>query len=287
MRVPHFSQYLTLELRREDPGVTGIAQVRPELFAPGTSHIRTSLLLAMVDIVAGHTPDGPGKPATGATLDLRATILAPPPTTGVVDIRCRPLRVGRRFVVSDIGLFAAGADRAEGADRAAGGAPFARATATFLVLSLSEGAPPGRPPLLPMDEGSFDEFLGARIRDERTLVMDASRRVANGPVGTVHGGAQVLLAELAAEHALGARGRGLIATDIDIHYLDRLRAGPLAASARLASTESGTPLAVVTLSDSGDGDRPIGHAVVTFGRAQAAAHRDGRPDGRPTAASGQ
>ena len=260
-RRPHYTQLLALELARAEDAVTGTAPVRPESFAPGTSCIRPSVLLAMVDLVAGHTPDGPGKPAVGATLDLRAILLAPPPTTGQVHLRCRPLRVGRRFVSAETELFADGAE-----------APFARAWSTFAALEIGMGIPAGRPPVLPVGADSLDAFLGARVQDDSTLVLDPAPWLANGPVGTVHGGAQALLAELAAEHAMNGRAGGpapadrLVATDMEVRYLDRLRVGPLTASARPVSSTDGRPVAVVTLRDGGNDDRLVAQATLAFGK---------------------
>jgi acyl-coenzyme A thioesterase PaaI-like protein len=251
----HFAHLLAMELRPGGPVVTAGAPVRPESFVPGTSRIRTSVLLAMVDILAGHTPDGPGKPAVGATVDLRVVLLAPPPTTGRLHLRCEPLRVGRRFVVAETELSADGAAE-----------PFARAVSTFAVLDLGVGAPAGAAPLVPVEGGSFDRFVGARVRDERTLLLDTAPRLANGPVGTLHGGVQAFVAELAAEHAVRGRERGLVATDVEMRYLDRVRVGPLTASARPV-TSTAAPVVIVRLGDAGNGDRPVGHATVAFGPA--------------------
>ncbi len=251
----HFARLLALALEPGGPPVTATAPVRPESFAPGTTRVRASVLLAMVDIVAGQTPDGPGKPAVGATMDLRLVLLSSPPTTGHLHFRCEPLRVGRRFVVAETELFSDGSPL-----------PFGRAVSTFAVLDLGAGMPVGASRVVPVEGGSFDAFLGARVQDEHTLVLDSSPRLANGPAGTLHGGVQALAAELAAERVVGGRDRGLAVTDLDIRYLDRLRVGPLTASARQVPSQTGAPVAVVRLGDAGSGDRLIGHATVSFGQ---------------------
>ncbi|MCK9902087.1 hypothetical protein CC117_20595 [Parafrankia colletiae] len=250
----HFARLLALALEPGGPPVTATAPVRPESFVPGTTRIRASLLLAMVDMVAGQTPAGPGTPAVGATMDLRVVLLSPPPETGHLHFRCEPLRAGRRFVVAETELFADGSPL-----------PFARAVSTFTVLDLGAGLAAGASRVVPVEGGSFDAFLGARARDEHTLVLDSSPRLANGPVGTLHGGVQALVAELAAERVVRGSERRLAATDLDIRYLDRLRVGPLTASARQVPSPAGAPVAVVRLGDAGSGDRLIGHATVAFG----------------------
>ncbi|WP_018504327.1 hotdog family protein [Parafrankia discariae] len=85
-------------------------------------------------------------------------------------------------------------------------------------------------------------------------------------MGTLHGGVQSLVAELAAEHVLGGRERGLAVTDLDVRYLDRLRAGPLTASARRLPSATGAAVVVVRLGDAGRDGRLIGPATVTFGQ---------------------
>jgi acyl-coenzyme A thioesterase PaaI-like protein len=244
----HYIAMLAIELSREAGAVCGTVPVRPELFAPGTSRIRTALLLTMVDLVAGHAPDGP----IGPTVDLRVQILSPPPSAGRVHLRCRPLRVGARLVVAETEL------RADG-----GSEPFARSVSTFLNNSLGEGTQVGPRPVPPVPEGSLDAFLGARVADDGRLVVDPVRRLANGPIGTVQGGAQSLLAELAAARVLGGE-RPLVATDLDIRYLSRLTHGPLAATVEAVATADATPAARVRLTDAGADERLVSFVSVSF-----------------------
>jgi acyl-coenzyme A thioesterase PaaI-like protein len=247
----HFLHMLAVALGSDGEAVTGTAPVRPELFVPGTTRIRTALLLTMVDLVAGHTPDVPLAP----TVDIRVQVHAPGPTSGTLLLRCRPLRVGRRMVVSETELLAG-----------ATGVPFARALSTFLTMPLGPGAAHGPRPVPPMPTASFDEFLGARVVDERRLELDPHPRLDNGHVGTVQGGVQSLLAELAAEHALGG-GRRLVASDIDIRYLSRLAVGPLAATVEPVPSADGALNARVRLTDAGEGDRLVSYVSLTLSAA--------------------
>lgn len=247
----HFLHMLAVSLGTDGDAVTGTAPVRPELFAPGTTRIRTALLLTMVDLVAGHTPDAPLAP----TVDIRVQVLAPNPTDGTVLLRCRPLRVGSRMVVSETELL-------DGETRT----PFARALSTFLRLPVGPGAAHGPRPVPPMPVSSFDEFLGARVVGADRLELDPHPRLANGPVGTVQGGVQSLLAELAAEHTLGG-GRRLVASDLDIRYLRRLAVGPLAATVEQVPVAGGATAASVRLTDAGDDDRLVSYVSLTLTEA--------------------
>lgn len=244
----HYIRLLAVELDRAEGAGYGVAPVRPELLVPGTRRLRTGPLITMVDLVGGHTPEGP----YGPTVDMRLQVFGETPTSGGLRLECRPLRVGKRLIVAETLLFAQGRST-----------PFGRATTTFLHIRLDGTAP--RPPateLPAMAEGSFDEFLAPTVLDERTLVLDPVPRVANGFQHTVQGGAQALFAELAAQHALGG-GRPMVATDVDIRFLDKLRTGPLVATVE----PMGAFGARVRLTDADATGTLVSHVVLTMARA--------------------
>jgi acyl-coenzyme A thioesterase PaaI-like protein len=246
----HYLAKLAIELELDvATGVTtASAPVRPELFAPGTQRIRTGTLATMVDMAAGHVPVGP----VGPTIDLRVQIFGSTPTAGRVYLTCRPLRAGARLIVSET-LLRATPD----------GAPFGRALTTFMNIRLGPGVARGPKPLLEMDASSFDHFLGARIRDELTVELDPASRLGNPGQATVQGGVQALFAEIAAEHALGG-GRRMVATDLDVRYLSRLRVGPLVASVEALSSTDHQEVASVTLSDGGADHKTVGFVGITL-----------------------
>lgn len=247
----HYIAKLAVNLTRGDDGtIIGDAPVRPELFAPGTRWVRTGVLTTMVDLVSGHVPDGPH----GPTVDMRVRVVARPPTTGRIRLVARPLRIGRRLIVSETALSAG-----------PHATPFAWATSTFINNVVADFMEDHRPEAPPMDEASFDEFLGATARDEATLEVVPNPRIDNGIQLTVQGGAQALLAELAAARRLGA-GEPLVATDLDIRFLDRLHVGPLAARAVAIAGHDEVPRAHVTLFDGGKDDRVVSVVAVSMTR---------------------
>jgi acyl-coenzyme A thioesterase PaaI-like protein len=248
----HYIAMLAIELMVEGTYATGTAPIRPELLAPGTSRVRGGLLATMVDIVAGHCPNGP----VGPTLDLRLQVLSPGPSAGSVHLVCRPLRVGKRLIVSETLLYA----EAPGTSRVD---PFARALSTFMNNTFGSDALMGPKPLLGMCEASFDEFLGYGVSDDRSLVLKPQPRLANGPQGTVQGGVQALLAEIAAEHAFGC-GVPHVASDLDIRYLNKVEVGPVVATAERVPAVDGALRARVTLCDAGHGDRIISYVALTL-----------------------
>ena len=105
-------------------------------------------------------------------------------------------------------------------------------------------------------------WLGSAIG----LVNAHSERIGNGIVGTVQGGAQSLLAELAAEHALGST-KGFAVTDLDIRFLDRLRVGPLVATATVLESETAALPVTVTLTDGGDENKIVSYVTITGHRS--------------------
>lgn len=244
----HYINLLAIEVAMASPEVHGHAPVRPESFVPGTRRMRTGVLATIVDLVGGHVPTGP----LGPTVDLRVELWADPPSEGRVHLLGRPLRVGARLVVAETFLAAT-----------AGGVPFGRATTTFINESMGAPVSNGARPATPMAERSFDEFLGARVRDERSLEVDPVERISNGVQFTVQGGVQALLAEVAADHFL-RRDVPLVATDLDIRFLSRLRVGPLVAIVDELPARDGTVRARVAVADGGNGDKIVSSVALTM-----------------------
>ncbi len=203
----HFVGRLWMTVQVHDGVATARAPVQRECFAVGSTTHRTGILATYLDVVGGHAPNG----ALAPTLDLRVQVVGPTPQSGDIVFRAVPLRVGRRFVVTATTMAAADS-----------GVVFAHGVTTFLnnELNMVIPAPPPIAPY-PMAEGSFDAFVGPMVHDERSLAVQLDRRLSNGHQGTMQGGAQALLAELVAQHAIG-RGP-MTARELDIRYLDRLR----------------------------------------------------------------
>jgi acyl-coenzyme A thioesterase PaaI-like protein len=226
--------------------------VREAFFAAGTRRVRTAVLATVVDVVAGHAPEGP----VGPTVDLRLQIDSDPPTDGRVHLVSRPLRVGTRFVVGQTEL------RGDG-----GGPPFARATTTFLNNRIGDGLASWAGTVPPMPEACFDELVRYTVVDDRTLEWHPDPRVMIHEGTVVQGGAQALFAELAAQHAL-AGGRPMVAADLDVRYLGRLRDGPLVALVQPVARQDGRLAARVVLTNrDGERDGIVAFADVTLAPA--------------------
>jgi uncharacterized protein (TIGR00369 family) len=110
-------------------------------------------------------------------------------------------------------------------------------------------------------EGTLYERLGLRVVDSQTgqVELDLTKNVANS-IGTINGGAQATLIEVAAE---GMRP-GLVATDMQIHYLSQVRAGPARSSAQVLRDAADHSVVSVELVDVGNGNQLLTRATVTL-----------------------
>ncbi len=233
----HYIGNLCVRVAFDGERAWGSAPVLPQAFAPGSTTLRTGILATYVDIVGGHVPSG----ALGPTVDLRVQVVARPPTEGTIRLEGRVLRVGGRLVVAETAMHAGEEPQ-----------PFALAVSTFRNHHLGMVLPEPRSTQPVMAEASFDELLAVRVRDECTLELTPTPRLSNGVQGTVQGGVQALLAEMAAEHAVGD-GHPMTARDLDIRYLDRLGGGLLVATVERSPSDTEAVPCRVRLTDGSDG----------------------------------
>ena len=210
------------------------------MLAPGTDRPRIGVLVTLVDMVAGFLPTGPVNP----TVDLRISLVARPPSTGTMYFVCRPAKLGRRLFVGETILHTGDVER-----------PFARSTCTFMNQPMSQGPGSGGPAAEAIEVASFDEMLRPRHPDVYTAEMDAHPWVSNGPGGTIQGGVQALLAEIAAERAVKPRELALV--DLDIRFLNRVRSGPVAATAEVSPGQLDDTFVRVAITDLGDDGRLV------------------------------
>lgn len=237
----HFIAALGLELWLEDGITHGKAELRPEMWAPGTRMPRIGVLATMVDVVAGSLPTGPVNP----TVDLRISLLSLPPSEGTVLMACRPLKLGRRLYVGETALHTGDPQR-----------PFARALTTFMNEPIPGLVPFAHRASSPIAASSFDHLLDARVVAPGTVEMDGHPSVSNGFHGTIQGGAQSLLAEIAAEHALEPMG-SFLPVDLDVRFINRMRTESAVATAEVLSGDLSGVRTRVPIAESGDGGRIV------------------------------
>ena len=93
----HWVTAMGVVLEHEPPTARGRSAVLRSMLSPATGRPWLGVLATMVDLVAGHVPDGPRTP----TIDLRLQLVGPAPTEGGIDLVGRPVKVGGRLVVSE------------------------------------------------------------------------------------------------------------------------------------------------------------------------------------------
>jgi acyl-coenzyme A thioesterase PaaI-like protein len=88
----------------------GSAQVVAEMWVPGTTALRTSILAAWADVVAGHIAIGLFEPGVPVTLDLDIHLHRPPVGCDEVRMVARVQKAGRSVSVLSIDITDGGAD---------------------------------------------------------------------------------------------------------------------------------------------------------------------------------
>ncbi len=122
-------------------------------------------------------------------------------------------------------------------------------------------------PLTPLGADSYDDSLMVSEPQPGVYEMDAHEAVRNGPAGTIQGGAQALLAELAGERALEARGDHEI-FDLEIRYLNRVRTGPVRAAGEVLPGERAGVVVRVPIVEPGAEERIV--SLTTIGGQRVA-----------------
>lgn len=236
----HILVELGFSVARSGEEVRGTAQVVPEMWAPGTTSLRTSILATWVDHVAGLAAIGVLAPRVPVTLELDVHVYEQAPADGTVHAVARLVKAGRSVVVSGVDI----------TDE--DGNPVAIGAASFMVapdpgvelpsdLSLDRPADPRHRLRVP-----FAERAGCRRRGPGVAVLPRSLDGLNA-AGTVNGG----LIALAVEEAALSLTPGATLSSLALRYLRPVRTGPAVATAEVRAG-----LGRVDVRDAGGDDRP-------------------------------
>jgi acyl-coenzyme A thioesterase PaaI-like protein len=201
----------------------GSAHVIPEMWAPGTSALRTSIVATWVDIVAGHIAIGLFDPGVPVTLDLDVHLHRPPVACDEIRMVARVQKSGRSVSVLSIDI----TDEGE--------KPMGFAHATFMAAP----NPSLRMPTVVSDEGllrphppTLDVPFAERAGCERLGTGLASiplRPDGLNASGTLNGG---LLALVVEEAALSTAPDTTLSS-LSMRYVRPVRVGPALAEAEV------------------------------------------------------
>jgi acyl-coenzyme A thioesterase PaaI-like protein len=200
----------------------GSAVVSPEMHAPGTPHLRTSILAAWADVVAGYLAVETVGPRVPVTLELDVHLYRPAPGAGGVRGVGTVIKSGRS-------VFVAGVDFLDDV-----GEQFGFAAASFMAAPDKRLTIPtlsGRSPLPagPRLTVPFAERAGCVRREPGVAALAYSDDVLNAS-NTINGGLIALTAE---EAVLSLSPPGSTLASLDLRYLQPARVGPAVASAEV------------------------------------------------------
>lgn len=117
---------------------------------------------------------------------------------------------------------------------------------------------PDRPPTEPLLERFGLELVDA----EGGVVELHNHDYVRNSFGTVNGGVLGAVFQAAAEAAVP----GMVATDLQVHYLSQVRTGPVRTSARIARTAADHAVCTIRAVDAGNDDQVLSLATVTLQR---------------------
>jgi uncharacterized protein (TIGR00369 family) len=138
--------------------------------------------------------------------------------------------------------------------------PFATSLATFMSRPVERLDHPD-PVDVRLDQ-PFAARIGAGVLRPGVVEMAPRADILNAFHGTVQGGILATLGELAAESLWGDDEAHLV-TDLDIRFLNRVKVGPVRATARRVVAGRCGEVVDVTLQDAGDAMRPVAHVSTT------------------------
>lgn len=200
----------------------GAAVVVPELLAPGTDGLRTSVLATWVDTVCGRLAVDVLAPRVPTTLELEVHVVAHPPVGGSVLAVGRVVKAGRSVVVAAVDLLDGRGDVV-----GIGTASFMGAADPSLRMPplprRLDAAPPERRIRVPLAERA-----GCVRTEPGTAVLPRSDDGLNSS-NTVNGG----LLALVVEEALLSLVPGRTLASLAMRYLRPVHVGPAVARAAL------------------------------------------------------
>ena len=245
--VPHpgdLERHIMLELGFDvaptEDGMHGSGRVTPEMWSPGTTAVRTSILAAWVDVVCGHLAIGLFDPGVPVTLDLDVHLHRPLDGCDGVEMAARVQKSGRSVAVLSVDL----------TDRDA--APLGFGHATFMAAP----NPSLRMPTIVREEGllrphaaTLEVPYAERAGCERLGDGVASipmRPDGLNAAGTLNGG----LLALAVEEAVLSAAPDTALASLGMRFVRPVRIGPA-----IAHAEVSAGLGSVTLCDHGRDDQ--------------------------------
>src|SRR4051794_5556770 len=219
----------------------GRVEVTPQMHVPGTSILRTSILAAFTDLLAGLLAGRVMGPRVPVTLDLAIDLYRPPVEVAKVVGVGRTVKAGRTVFVGQV-------------DFVADGQPLATASATFMPVPDESLRLPESALLLERTQNEtmrleqpFADRAGC-VRQEPGVALLVRSDDGLNSSNTINGG----LIALVVEEAVLSAAPGATPASLAMRYLRPARVGPL-----VATTSLHNGVARVDVRDSGSDDRLV------------------------------
>jgi acyl-coenzyme A thioesterase PaaI-like protein len=270
-----------------------VTRTRCLVRAPFTDAVRSpsggaslGMLMTLVDVGASDPAMVACRPDWTATQDL-AMHGAGPITDGPIVVDHQLVRAGSKVVVvaanaydghgeEDLDALRAAIDArtAARADDSSDDGPTLAASGVIAYARIPGSAAPGMDDYDPAAwvgelrhsrartpaAGTMYARMGLQTVDTRTGTLELARTpYVSNSIGTINGGALAVLTEAAAE----ALRPGMVATDMQIHYLSQVKAGPARTVATVLRDASDHSVVQVQLVDGGNDDHLLAVATVT------------------------
>jgi acyl-coenzyme A thioesterase PaaI-like protein len=246
------------------------------------------MLMTLVDVGASDPALAACRPDWTATKDLaiHATGWL---TEGPVWVDNHLVRVGKKMItvaaevydgrgIDDFDEMQGAIDRGDAADGDADPALSARALLTFARVpgSAANGMDDHHPARWVGEvrqrasdgvaEGTMYDRMGLEVvdADRGVLELERTRYVINS-LGSINGGALAVMVEAAAE----AMRPGLVATDMQLHYLSQVTAGPARTIGRVSRDGADHSVVTIEVVDAGHHDQLLTAGTVTLQRRPA------------------
>jgi acyl-coenzyme A thioesterase PaaI-like protein len=285
---------LDLELWREssslvfdfDVSSVLVSESRCLLQAPLTADVRTpagspalGMLVSLLDVAAAEPALVTCRPDWTATQNLSLHATGSPWHQGPVAIDVQLLRAGKKAITvaaraydargeHDFALLQRAIDEGDATCTARGLVNFVRLPRT--ATRGMDGFEPWnwigkvrRRTFRTQPSGNLQTRMGARTLDAAHGVLELPRTpYVSNAIGTIFGGAQASLLQLAAE----AMRPGLVATDLELHYLAQVRVGPARTRGTVSRDAADHSVIALELRDAGAHDQLLALATVTLQR---------------------
>jgi uncharacterized protein (TIGR00369 family) len=245
--------------------------------APVGGHVRNAagaaclgLIVTLIDVTGATVALAAASPDWPATADLAYQAIGPI-TDGPALAEASVVRRGSNSVVVGVEVFdGLGKDDVAGARHAGAGLmTFARIPRRASTVTVDPARSGGQRTTMARADSHLSapllERIGLRLvdGDAGTVELHKTDYVRNS-FGTINGGVVGMTVQGSAEAACAGVGRQLVATDVQVHYLAQVKAGPLRASARVLRVGEDHAVCRVQAVDASQNDLVTALASVTL-----------------------